>query len=77
VWIRDLGSGMEKFGSAALIYNTVYDLGVADRWEKVCGGRSADNNRQPGLIIKLIFCKLGGFEYKFFVFFVDYWHHII
>ncbi len=40
-------------------YNTVNGLGFTGWWEKVCGGRSADNNRQPGIIIKLIYCKLG------------------
>jgi hypothetical protein len=68
---------MEKFGSAALINNTLNGLGFADRWEKVCGGRSADNNRQPGLIIKLIYCKRGDLNSCFLYFFVDYWHHII
>ncbi len=84
-WIRDPrwknsdpGSGIRDKhpGSATLIYNTLNGLGVADRWEKVCGGRSAYNNRQPGLIIKLIYCKLGDFNTCFFVFFANYWHYV-
>ncbi len=67
-WIQDLGSGMEKYGSAALIYNTVNGLGVTGWWEKVCGGWSAYNKRQPGLIIKLIYCKLVGLNTCFLYF---------
>ncbi len=67
----DFGSGIRDKhpGSAALIYNTVNGLGVAGSWEKVCGGRSAYNNRQPGLIIKLIYCKLGDLN-TFFLYFL-------